>query len=257
MPSPDIVRTVREQIQHKLVPATNHYWRSQLQFGLQAYGLRPFHSVNSNARQTVVNTHTAARKQERLFHNCGFAEQIGTIFDALGLVRPGSYVNCDHSDMNGLTAFVGAVQTRNGRALPCLIEATYSDRLPSTPDAPKRKSALRKARTESRRIQSFTGHYIDALQGLHDRLGFWPKLVFDRGFGNESLVTHLAAEGATFYIRLKGGRYVSCDGERTEADAQHDYLPECGAFGHLRAGRDIHRDPGRCGSGLNLQHRDG
>jgi IS4 transposase len=64
--------------------------------------------------------------------------------------------------------------------------------------------------------QSFTGHYIDALQGLHDRLGFWPKLVFDRGFGNESLVTHLASEGATFYVRLKAGRFVELDGQRVE-----------------------------------------
>jgi IS4 transposase len=47
-------------------------------------------------------------------------------------------------------------------------------------------------------------------------LGFWPKLVFDRGFGNESIITHLAAEGATFYIRLKAGRFVACDGERIE-----------------------------------------
>jgi hypothetical protein len=63
---------------------------------------------------------------------------------------------------------------------------------------------------EAREWQSFTGHYIDALQGLRDRLGFWPRLVFDRGFGNESLVTHLQAEGATFYVRLKGGRFVHC-----------------------------------------------
>lgn len=62
------------------------------------------------------------------------------------------------------------------------------------------------------------------MQGLHDRLGFWPKLVFDRGFGNESLVTHLVAEGATFYVRLKGGRFVHLGGERiaTKALEQKD-----------------------------------
>jgi IS4 transposase len=66
----------------------------------------------------------------------------------------------------------------------------------------------------ARKTQSFTGHAIDALQNFADRLGFWPKLVFDRGFGNESLVTHLAAEGAVFYIRLKAGRFVEFDGQR-------------------------------------------
>lgn len=225
MSSPAIVRGINTQIQNNLLPVTNRYWRSQLQFGLQAYGLRAFQSVTGNARMVVANAETAARKSERLFANAELANAIGSVFDSLSLVRQSSYVNVDHSDMNGLTALVGAVQTRHGRAIPCLVETTYSDRLPSASTAPKRKQALRRARTEARKWQSFTGHYIDALQGLHDRLGFWPKLVFDRGFGNESLVTHLQAEGATFYIRLKGGRFVELDDQRittkalTQADA--------------------------------------
>jgi len=219
MPSSDIVRGIRLRIQNKLLPSTNRYWRSQLEFGLQAYGLRAFQSATGNARMVVSNAETAARKSERLFANNGLADQLGTVFDSLQLVRPSSYVNVDHSDMNGLTALVGAVQTRNGRAIPCLVETTYSDRLPSHEQAPARKQALRRARTKARQWQSFTGHYIDALQGLHDRLGFWPRLVFDRGFGNESLVTHLAAEGATFYIRLKGGRFVHLDGARVTTKA--------------------------------------
>jgi hypothetical protein len=141
----------------------------------------------------VPRVGTAVRKQERLFANAGPADALGKVFDSLGVVRPGNYVICAHSDMNGLTAFVDTVQTRNGRVIPCLVATIYSDRLPSMPEAPKRKQALRRARTAARRVQSFTGHYIDALQDLHDRLGFWPKLVFDRGFGNESLVTHLHA----------------------------------------------------------------
>lgn len=212
MSSPNIVRCVHAQIQQKLLPATNHYWRSQLWFGLQAYGLRPFQSLTGNARQVIANPDTAARKSERLFAHAELADALGAVFDSLGLVRPGSYVNCDHSDVNGLTAFVGALQTRNGRAIPCFADTTYSDRLPAATTAPKRKQALRRARTQARQWQSFTGHYIDALQEFHDRLGFWPKLVFDRGFGNESLVTHLAAEGAVFYIRLKGDRLVAPDG---------------------------------------------
>jgi Transposase DDE domain len=75
---------------------------------------------------------------------------------------------------------------------------------------------LRTAMMVSRQTQSFTGHVIDSLQDFHDRLGFWPKLVFDRGFGNESLITHLAAEGCVFYVRLKAGRFVEFDGQKTE-----------------------------------------
>lgn len=193
MSSPDIVRGIRTEIQHKLLPATNRYWRSQLAFGLQAYGLRAFQSAASNARMAVAHAPTAARKVERLFQNRALADDLGKIFDQLKLVKPSSYVNVDHSDMNGLTALVGAVQTRKGRAVPCFVETTYSDRLPAREDAPPRKKALRTARAEARKVQSFTGHTIDALQDFHDRLGFWPRMVFDRGFGNESIVTHLQA----------------------------------------------------------------
>jgi hypothetical protein len=139
----------------------------------------------------------------------------GCIIDQLHLVKPSSFVSIDHSDMHGLTALVGALQTRKGRALPVMIEATYALQIPAHSPSPS-KQRLRTAMKVARRTQSFTGHTIDSLQDFADRLGFWPKLVFDRGFDNESIMTHLAAEGATFYIRLKAGRFVTYDGERIE-----------------------------------------
>lgn len=222
MPSQDIVRGIRTLIQTKLTPNVPARWLRQFNFGIQAFGLQAFQSATGNARRVVSNPNTAARKSERLLANKKLAECLGTVFDTLHLVRPGSYVNVDHSDMNGLTALVGATQTRNGRAIPCFVEATYSDRLPSHEDTPPRKRTLRSARAEERKYRSFTGHTIDALQDFADRLGFWPKLVFDRGFGNESIVTHLAAEGCLFYIRLKAGRFVEYGGQRTEVKQLKD-----------------------------------
>ena len=164
----------------------------------------------------VANTNTAASKVRRLLRN----HKLGAVFDQLHLVRPGSYVNVDHSDFDGLTALVGAVQTRNGRAIPCMVETTYAQHLPAAGAATStsRWSALRTDMQFARMTQSFTGYTIDALQAFADRLGFWPKLVFDRGFGNESIVEHLCAEGAIFYIRLKGGNLVECDGQVTRIE---------------------------------------
>jgi hypothetical protein len=218
MPPTTIISNINQLTKTKLIPALPKKWLPQFQFGLKAYSLRTFHSANSNARQVVANPNTAARKSERLLANIGLGSSLASAFDNLNSIKPSSYVNCDHSDMNGLTAFVGAMQTRNGRAVPCLIETTYSDRLPGSSllTAPKRKSALRQARAKERQLIGFTEHYINALQSLADRLGFWPKLVFDRGFGNKSLVAYLSAAGATFYIRLKAGRYVELDGQRVE-----------------------------------------
>lgn len=215
MPSTDIVAGVRTLAQTKFMPSVPKRWNKQFSFGLQAFGLKPFQSAGSNARSVVPNAHTAATKADRLLANAKLAGHLGTVFDQLGLVRPSSFVNVDHSDMHGLTALVGAVQTRNGRAIPAMVETTYASTIPSASDKPKWQR-FRAAMVTSRRIQSLTGHTIDALQDFHDRLGFWPRLVFDRGFGNESLVTHLAAEGCIFYIRLKAGRFVELEGQKTE-----------------------------------------
>jgi hypothetical protein len=212
----DIVHAIQVRTQKQLLPNVPKRWLPQFSFGFQAYGLRAFQSATGNARMVLSNANTAARKSERLLANSKLAEHLATVFDGLGLVKPSSFVNVDHSDMNGLTALVGAVQTRKGRAVPCMVETTYSDRLSARDDASPRRRLLRKARTEARLWQSFTGHTIDALQNMADRLGFWPKLVFDRGFGNASIITHVQAEGATFYIRMKAGRLVEFDGQRTE-----------------------------------------
>lgn len=217
MPPTDIVRDSRTLIQNQLLPVVPTKWWPQLSFGLEAFTLRPFQSAGSNARSVVPNAHTAASKAYRLLGNEKLADKLGSIFDQFNLVKPGSYVNVDHSDFDGLTALVGAVQTRNGRAIPCFVETTYALHIPTegSAKATKRTNSLRQDMQFAREQQSFTGHTIDALQDLADRLGFWPKLVFDRGFGNESIVEHLCAEDAIFYIRLKGGNYVECDEQTT------------------------------------------
>src|SRR6202050_4313812 len=216
MSSISIVRNSRALIQNNLFPRVPTKWWPQLAFGLEAFSLRPFQSAGSNARSVVANANTAASKVRRLLGNDKLASHLGVVFDQLNLVRPGSYVNVDHSDFDGLTALVGAVQTRNGRAIPCMVEATYALHIPAHEDASPRWQSLRQDMQFARQQQSFTGHTIEALQALHDRLGFWPRLVFDRGFGNESIVEHLNAEGAIFYIRLKGGNFVACDGREAK-----------------------------------------
>ena len=50
MPSTDIVRAVRSQIQNKLLPEVSPRWQEQVSFGLSAYAMNEFHSAASNAR---------------------------------------------------------------------------------------------------------------------------------------------------------------------------------------------------------------
>lgn len=172
MPSTGIVRDTRSFIQNKLLGSVPEKWIPQARFGIQTYSCQTFQSATGNARHVIANPNTEARKSERSLANKKLANHFGTVFDSLGLVRPSSYVNVDHGDMNGLTALAGALQIRNGRAIPCFAETPYSDRLSARGDTPLRKKILRATRTEERRFRSFTGHTIDALQDFADHLGF-------------------------------------------------------------------------------------
>lgn len=214
MSSTDIVLKSSNVIQNKLLTAVPRKWQEQFSFGLEAFALRPFQSAGSNARSVVANTNTASSKVRRLLANHKLATQFGIVFDQLNIVKPGSYINVDHSDFDGLTALVGAVQTSNGRAIPCMVETTYALHIPAkgSANSTRRWDRLRTDMQFARSKQSFSGHTIDALHNLSERLGFWPRLVFDRGFANKSIVEHLSAEGVTFYIRLKAGNYALCDG---------------------------------------------
>lgn len=216
MPPITIVQDINKLLKSNIIPAVPTKWIHQFDFGVKAFGLRPFTSANGNARMVTLNPNTASTKCDRLLSNKRLANKCGNIFDNLNIVSEKSFVNVDHSDMNGLMALVGAAQTRKGRAVPCFIETTYSPSLPAFENASLRKKRLRKDYKEERKEISFTRHTIDSIQDFHDRLGFWPKLVFDRGFGNKSLIVHLIEEKATFYIRLKKGRLVEFDKEKTE-----------------------------------------
>ena len=207
MSSPNIVQAIHTTVTSKIVPAVPKKWLQQFTFGFQAYGLKPFQSAAGNARSVIANSTTASTKADRTLANKRLGDHFGTLFDQLRLVKSSSFVSVDHSDMHGLTALVGAIQTRKGRSVPCFVETTYALQIPADSPSPS-KQKLRRAMVAARRTQSFTGHTIDSLQSFADRLGFWPKLVFDRGFGSESIIEHLHSQEATLYIRMKAGRYV-------------------------------------------------
>lgn len=184
-------------------------------FGLSAYSLTPFQSAASNARRIIPRFSTACRKSERLLKNEQIGNELNEAMINLAPITPNSIVNVDHTDSDLLTSLVGAVQTKKGRALPVFVESTYGNNIPSfgSRHSTSRTDQLRQSRVEERKMQSFSKHIISAIQGFVERLGFVPKFAFDRGFGGIAVISFLDDIGATFYIRLKGGRTIN-DGYR-------------------------------------------
>lgn len=212
MSSGSILRASKTIVKKQVMPKVPKVWLKQVAFGATALALNPLVSCNANARMTGIARGTAESKMSRLLGNSKLPKAMASIVASLGLVTEHSYVNVDHSDFNGLVALVFAVQTRIGRALPIFLETSYSGKLSSRDDAPKRTQKLRAA------YKALTGNEtkrtVASLKALRSTLGFWPKLVFDRGFGSKDIIRYLHKEEATFYIRMKADRLVSVAGEQ-------------------------------------------
>jgi hypothetical protein len=215
MPSSKIIPGCARIIQREFLPHIPKRWQGQLRFGVQALTLKPFVSLASNARQTVGNPTTASTKMDRLMHNAGLAQVLPSVIQRLGIIHPQSLINCDHSSFNGLAAFVGAIQTKKGRAIPCLVATTYDHNLPAHADAPKRKQQMRGERQKL--DYTLYEQVRTSLEEFAGSLGFWPRFVFDRGFMSVALVKLFAAHHAIFYVRLKASRFVELDGLKVRA----------------------------------------
>jgi hypothetical protein len=203
-------------VQIEVEPQIPKIWRKQFLFGYKAISLKPITSLNANARSVVANRNTAESTMTRTLHNEGLpailAVTVAKLAVQSGLVTADSLVNCDHSDFDGLIAFVCAVQTGKGRAVPIYANVGYSGKLPAHDEASARKRALRK-RYNQHDLTLYEQTMVD-LEAMACYLGFWPRLVFDRGFGGEPLVRSLAEHGATFYVRMKAGRLVETSGDK-------------------------------------------
>jgi hypothetical protein len=147
----------------------------------------------------------------RLLHNDRLPGEISEVVGTLELVKQTSIVAFDHTEHDGVVGFVGAVQTRRGRAIPCFCDTAISGKIPAYQDAPPRKKAMRAAYNANR--QKLTDHTVAALKQFKEQCGFWPRLVFDRWFSYKDLVELLVREQATFYVRMKAGRFVELFGK--------------------------------------------
>jgi hypothetical protein len=214
MLSGQILKHMGMLVQMEVLPEMPKLWRRQFLFGYKAIAIKPITSLNANARSVIAVRNTAESTMTRTLHNEGLAAMLPVMVARMciraGLVTPESFVNCDHSDFDGLVAFVCAVQTGKGRAVPVYVNTAYSGKLPAHNDAPPRKRMLRQEYNQ-RELNLYEQTVVD-LEALAAHLGFWPRLVFDRGFSGGPLVHTLMEYKATFYIRMKADRLVGVCG---------------------------------------------
>jgi hypothetical protein len=95
-------------------------------FGLKALSFTAYESLESNARLTVKNVHTASSKIYRLVSNKRLVKDFQKLVRLSGLVAKTSCVNVDFSTFCGFETLAFGLQTGQGRALPVWLNCiTY------------------------------------------------------------------------------------------------------------------------------------
>jgi len=174
-------------LQQKLLPYVRKRHRILFTFGFEALTLRPFISLNGNARITVANRKTAETKIYRVVH----AKQLLLLFPRfvtkLSIVLPTDTINVDFSTFCGFQVLTFAKQTQLGRSIPVYL-ATITYPIES--------------------IGSQTIFIEETIREFVSLLGFSPHLVFDRGFESPFLVPFLLKENIPFTMRFRKDKHV-------------------------------------------------
>jgi hypothetical protein len=213
MSSPKSVRSLRSFVSNieETMPTK---LKGLFMFGIKSLALKPLVSCNSNARSSHLGKRAAAEQSMyRLLHS----PMASLLWQAVAKVCPlkdSDVVNVDHSNLDPLAILGFAKQTKRGRAVPVLMQA-----LASTTQGLKkchpRYQKLKDAYTEWKEtvgIDQFS-FVIKSLEYLRGLYGVQPKLVFDRGFANKSIIHFLTDCGWVYYLRIREDRWVIHDGE--------------------------------------------
>lgn len=172
--------------------------KNLFKFGISAFSLAPFNSLNSNARLIIENENTALSNVYRLVSNQKILDNFPKLLKVSNLVNKDSLVNVDFSTFCGFETLAFGVQTNQGRAIPvwnnCL---TYP----------------------IKEVGSQNTFVIDEIKKFGTTLGFYPHFIFDRGFWIPDMIKFFLVGNITFYLRIKAGKLLEHEDSLKSAKA--------------------------------------
>lgn len=174
-------------LQSQLLPHVAKRHQGLFAFGFEALTIKPFVSLNGNARTTIAIRKTAESKIYRLVLQKRMLEYFLKFVSLLGLITKRDFVNIDFSTFGGFQVLTFAKQTYLGRALPLYFAVI--------------KYPIEQEGSQTIFIQEEIKKFVSLL-------GFKPPLVFDRGFESSFLVPFLLKEKIPFTIRLRKDKHV-------------------------------------------------
>jgi len=163
-----------------------------MQLGINALSVKPFVSLNSNARSSRKNAVAAERQMYRLLTHPQFLGIFSSLLLSFFSVNEQSVIAMDFTIEGKFAMLCLALQTREGRAIPLwvdVVEYPVSD-------------------------HSQNLFILDVVREFQAVVGCSFKLVCDRGFIGEWLVGGFLDLNLTFSIRLKRGQHWRVNGTR-------------------------------------------
>lgn len=178
-------------LQNRLLPIIAPKHKGLFTFGFEALTLRPYVSLNGNARMTLFNRNTAETKIYRLVSNSKLLPYFSALVSNLHLIKLRDCINVDFSTFCGFEVLTFAKQTNLGRAIPlCMTAITYPINDPG----------------------SQTLFVMNEIKKFIISIGFTPTFIFDRGFESPFIVAFLLKESIPFIVRVKQGKFVIHEG---------------------------------------------
>lgn len=177
-------------IDNNILPNVSLKHKNLFKFGISAFSLASFNSLNSNARMIIENTNTASSKVYRLVSNQKILDNFPKLLKVSSLVNKDSLVNVDFSTFCGFETLAFGVQTKEGRAIPVWNNCiTYP----------------------IQELGSQNLFVISEIKKLGSSLGFYPGFVFDRGFWIPDMIKFFLKGNITFYLRIKAGKLLESE----------------------------------------------
>lgn len=177
-------------IDNNILPNVSPKHKDLFKFGISAFSLTAFSSLNSNARMIVENANTALSKVYRLVSNQKILDNFPKLLKVSNLINKGSLVNVDFSTFCGFETLAFGVQTNLGRAIPVWNNCiTYPIQEPGSQNL----------------------FVISEIKKLGSSLGFYPRFVFDRGFWIPDMIKFFLKGNITFYLRIKASKLLESE----------------------------------------------
>jgi len=184
-------------------------------FGVRAFMLQPITSCNSNARVSHQGSRNAAEQQMyRLLRHGKLFLLVWRAVSKQFPLKETDLVNVDYSNLGPLAILGFAKQTKRGRAIPVLMRSLASTTQGQKKTHPKYHKLKEYYFTWKKTVQADQYTFvIKSLVLLRYLYSAQPKLVFDRGFANKTIIEFLVKNNWKFYIRMREDYKVILNGD--------------------------------------------